>query len=358
MMKKSKSILIIVILLLISIAGCVQNDTEKQDETISSVLNVFNWDDYLAPNLTKHFEEQYNVTVNVFTFEEEGYMISELETNPGSYDFVITSGSMVEELIATKSLAKLNKDNIPNIKNIDQTFLNRSFDPGNTYSIPYLWGTTGIAYNTSAITTNISSWSILWNKTFQDRIGMIDNKQEVIGAALKYLGYSLNPDNISQIYQAEQLLLDQKDIILGYFGSEETISRLVSGNLSLAHCYSGDAYFASDMNENISYVIPSEGAAIWIDNMVIPVDSPHKTLAELFINYILDPQISANITNYQWYANPNTAAEPFIDTEILETAGLYPSQDVLDQCEFFEPLPGNLVSEYNRIWSLLKTEIV
>lgn len=132
--------------------------------------------------------------------------------------------------------------------------------------------------------------------------------------------------------------------------------KLISGEILIGHIYSGDGFVAADSNEDITYIIPDEGTPIWIDNMFIPVDSPHKYTAEVFINYILDPEVSGNITNYLWYANPNTAANAYIDSEILEDPGIYPSQEVLDNCEFFSEKTAILNSEYNRIWSLLQYE--
>lgn len=348
-----KILIFLFVLILVQITGCMDTENSKKEE-LSSELNILNWEDYFAPNIIEDFEEKYNVTITIDTFDEENYMISQLETNPGDYDVVITSDISVRELIATKTLATLDKNNIPNLKNINSKFLDKSFDPGNLYSIPYLWGTTGIAYNSSAINEEITSWSALWNTTYNGTIGMLDNTQEVIGATLKYLGYSLNPSNLTQIQEAENLLLIQKNLIQGYFGSMDIINKLVNGELKISQCYSGDAFFAADMNENITYVIPEEGASIWIDNLIIPADSPNKYTAEVFINYILSPQVSANITNYQWYANPNEEAKSFIDSEILETPGIYPSESVLEKCEFFEELNGEMNNEYNRVWSNLK----
>ncbi|MFH0836930.1 MAG: spermidine/putrescine ABC transporter substrate-binding protein [Candidatus Aenigmatarchaeota archaeon] len=354
-MVKLKTIIFFVLLLSIIVltSGCIDNISEPAKK-LSSELNILNWEDYFYPNFIEEFHEKYGVTINIFTFDEEDYMISELETKPGSYDFVIASDAVVRDLIAVKALAPIDKNNIPNLNNLDHSFLDKSFDPDNKYSIPYLWGTTGIAYNASAVSENVTSWSSLWDDSFAGRIAMIDNKDEVIGVALNYLGYSINPTNLSQLSEAEKILIEQKDIITGYFGSRDIVDGLISGSFVISLCYNGDALYASERNEDIVYTIPDEGAALWIDCMVIPVDSPHKYTAEIFINYLLEPHVSANITNYQWYANPNMAAKPYIDDEILDNEGVFLSDDILENCEFFEVLDSGLVNEMNHIWSHLQ----
>ncbi len=354
-MLKLKTIIFYVLPLSIIVltSGCVDNISEPAKK-LSNELNILNWEDYFYPNFVEEFQEKYGVTINIFTFDEEDYMISELETKPGSYDFVIASDAVVRDLIAAKTLAQIDKNNIPNLNNIDPSFLDKSFDPSNMYSIPYLWGTTGIAYNASAVSENVTSWSSLWDDSFAGKIGIIDNKDEVIGVALNYLGYSINPTNLTQLSEAEKILSEQKDIIAGYFGSRDIVDGLISGSFVISLCYNGDALYASERNEDIVYTIPDEGAALWIDSMVIPVDSPRKYTAEIFINYLLEPQVSANITNYQWYANPNMAAKPYIDDEILDNEDVFLSDDVLENCEFFEALDSGLVNEMNRIWSHLQ----
>ena len=343
----------ICLIILVSFSGCI--DSNEPQEQLSEELNIFNWEDYFGETILEDFEEQFGVKVNLYTFEDEDYMISSLETNPEMYDVVITSDSIVSELIQTKSLAALNKDNIPNLENINPEFLNPLYDPGNKYSIPYLWGTTGIAINASVVTEDVTSWSILWDSNYSGNISMLNNKYEVMAVALKYLDYSINSNNLSQIAEAEELLLKQKPHLEGYEDPVTIKDKLASGELSVAHVYVGEAYMAADENENISYIIPDEGAPLWIDTLVIPVDSPHKYTAEVFINYILEPEISASITNYQWCASPNQAAEEYIDDEILGDSGIYPPQDVLDKCEYFMELGGQTESEFNRIWSILQS---
>lgn len=353
-LNKKVSAFILFLIIAILFSGCVE-ESEEDEERLSSELRILNWEDYLYPTIVEDFQRRYNVTLTIYTFDEEAYMISQLETNPGDYDVVIASDTIVRELIAAKALAQINKETLQNLDNIDTVFLDKSFDPGNHYSIPYLWGTTGIAYNSSALSNDIDSWDALFNLSYTGRIALLDNPLEVIGSSLKYLGYGINPTAVSELFEAEEILLAQKDIITGYYGSRDIVDGLINGSFQIAQCYSGDALFAAERNEDIIYIIPKEGSSIWIDNMVIPVDSPNKYTAELFIDFILDPLVSSAITNYQWYANPNHAAIPFIDDEILEEAGIYPPDDVLKNCEFFSSIDSYLIREMNRIWSDLKS---
>jgi len=222
------------------------------------------------------------------------------------------------------------------------------------YSIPYMWGTTGIAVNRKYIKETEDSWSILWNPKYKGKIAMLDNSWEVIGAALKYLGYSGNSTNLEELEEARELLLEQKPILRGYEDCVSTRDELIEENLWAVHQYSGEGAFAADENENVEYIIPEEGGFLWIDNVMIPKDSPHKYTAEVFINFILRPQISADIANYLWYANTNEAAAEFTDQEILDAPSIYPSEEVLSRCELFVDIGGAAEAKYNEIWAELQ----
>ena len=351
---ESKQILVgLLITFILFISGCVEveNNALKKTELI-----IYNWEDYLGPDdsLLTAFEDEFNVNITLYTFNDEEEMISELQSSPNKYDLIITSDSIITDLSEANGLAKLNKNNIPNIENIDPNYLDLPFDPGNIYSIPYFYGTTGIAYNTSFYEDEIDSWGILFDANYSGNITMLNNQYEVIGAALKYLGYPLNSENISQLEAAETLLLQQKQIIQGYETSVDIEDKLVNGEVMIAHLYVGEALQAAEENEDITYIIPKEGAPIWIDCFAIPSNAPHKENAELFINYILEPEVSAEIIEYQWTASPNREALKQVDEEILNDPWIFPSEDILDKCEFFTSLEGTVVNEYNKIWAELQ----
>lgn len=341
------------LLILVGLVGCTEEQTYQEE---SNVLNLFNWEDYLGETTIEDFEQRYNITVDLYTFDDEEYMLSALESNPGKYDLIVTSDSIISELIKTKSLSELNKENIPNINNINLKFLDPDYDPGNTYSVPYLWGTTGIGVDTSVVTENVTSWSVLWNGSYSGQITMLNNKYEVMAAALKYLGYSINTNNISHLNEAEMILLEQKEMNQGYESPTNIIDKMIAGNVAIAHSYVGDVYTAAEENENIIYMIPEEGAPLWVDTFAIPINAEHQKIAELFINYVLEPEVHANIANYLWQACPNEAAKSYIDEDILSDRGIYPSQQILDKCEYFNrDLENQVYSEYNRIWAELQS---
>lgn len=335
------------------LSGCQQQSDEQ--EYADSIV-FLNWEDYLGENTLDMFYDQYGITVEVVTFEEESEMISTLISNPESFDVVVGSGPSVDYLIETKNLAKLNLNNIPNYDLVSETFKNSSYDPGNNYSMPYLWGTTGIAYNSSRFSEDITSLSILWDEKQKGNISMLASIDELIVCSSKHLDFDISNISVDSLDLIEQDLLNQKPILLGYFYTISIMGLLDQGEINASLCYSGDAFWVMDENENISYVIPDEGCSIWVDNLFIPKGSSKKATAELFINFILEPEVIANVSNYQWYANAIPSSEEYIDSEILEDESIYISEDILNRCVFLSDIPQSLYSEYNRIWAELQKE--
>lgn len=322
-------------------------------------LNVYNWGDYFGETTLSDFEKEYGIKVNLQIFEDEEEMISELQSHPEKHDIVIASDETVRELINMRLLAEMNLVNIPNTKNIEERFKNPSYDPRHKHSIPYLWGTTGIAINRNFVNENVDSWSILWDPKYKSKIAMLNNPDEVIGAALKYLGYSVNTNDSTQLESARHKLLEQKSLGVVYLGPVEIRSRLISNELWAAQIYSGEGMYAVDKNDAIKYFVPKEGSSLWVDCLCIPRDAEQKYTAEVFINYILSPIVSAKIVNYLWYANCNIAAQPYTNKEILTNISLYPSALVLERCEFFkktgtEEERNKTQQIHNKIWSELQ----
>lgn len=335
-------------------SGCIESE-QNQEDVLSSELNVFNWEWYFAPDTIENFEKRFGVKVNLYTFEEEDFMLSSLESSHGSYDVVVATFSIIRELIAKKAVAEIDEKHIPNIQNVHPKFLSICSYSNKRYSVPYLWGTTGIAVNTSQVSENVTSWSAFWDEQYNGSICMLFNRREVIGAALKYLGYSLNTNNISHLHEAWDFLREKKHIVQGYCDPSSIMANLQRGEVAIAQLYSGDALSAAVNYPNITYVIPSEGTSLWIDNFFIPIDSPHKYTAEVFINYILEAEVSADITNYLKYASANQAAEPFIESNILGNPSIYLSDEILQNCEYLEEVTSETYSFYNQIWEELLT---
>ena len=349
--------IIIVLVLLFGYIGYIRITKKPKvpEKKLSAVLNIYNWEDYFGETTLEDFEKEFGVKVNFETYEDEEIMVSAVTSDPSKYDVIIASDDLIRTMGEKRLLAQIDIENIPNFKNIGDEFKNPSYDPGNKYSIPYLQWTTGIAVNRKYIEETEDSWSILWNPKYKGKIAMLNNAYEVIGAALKYLGYPLCSTDPVQLEEAKQLLLEQEPLLRGY---EDTITirdDLISEELWAAHQYGGEAAFAADENENVEYILPKEGAAYGVDTFAIPIDAKHKYTAEVFINYILDPKVSAEIANYLWYANTNEAAAKFTDPEILEEPSIYPPEEVRNRLELYTDI-GEVDATYLQIWAELQRQ--
>jgi len=355
MNQKTLKIIIVLAILVIGVFGYIQivKEPEVPEEELSSVLNIYNWEDYFGETTLEDFEEEFGVKVNFEMYEDEEEMLSSVQSDPAKYDIVVASDEMVTEMVEMRLLAPINMANLPNFKNIGDEFKNPSYDPGNKHSVPYMTWSTGIAVNRKYVMEDVDSWGILWNPEYKGKISMLNNSSEVIGAALKYLGYPLNSTDPAQLEEARELLLGQKPLLRGYEDPITIRQDLISEELWAAHEYSGEAAFAADANEDVEYIIPEEGAAYGVDTLAIPVDAQHKYTAEIFINFILRPDVSAEISNYLWYGNANEAAREFTDPEILESPSIYPPEEILNRCESFQDT-GEAYKIYNQIWEELK----
>ena len=359
---KGYKLLVFMTVLCVFFTWEAENRAIASEKKLSKILNVYNWEDYFGSTTVSDFEKKFGVKVNLETFDDEEEMVSSLQSHPEKYDIIITSGDEIRELVKMRMLAEIDLENIPNLKNIEQRFRNPYYDPGHRHSVPYLWGTTGIVVNRSFIKDKEDSWPLLWNSKYKGKIAMLNNPDEVIGAALKYLGYSVNTNDPSKLDKARQKLFDQRPLLAGYLDCITLREKLISGELWAAQIYSGEGMFAVDKLEPLEYIIPKEGAAMWVDCLAIPRDAKHKYTAEVFINYILSPEISAEIANYLWYANCNQAARAFTQEEILKSPSLYPSKKTLKNCEFFRPV-GTAEEEkrtrqiINKIWSELRLKM-
>ena len=233
------------------------------------------------------------------------------------------------------------------------TFQQPPYDPGNAHCVPYLWGTTGIGYNNETFPNPPDSWAYLFDPAvaspYAGKISMLNDSREAIGAALKYLGYSLNSTDPAQLEQAKQLLLQQKPWVSTY-DTEQFEDLLMTGDVVLAHAWSGDIFMAAVEDERLWYAIPKEGSTIWADNLCIPRTSANKYTAELFINYLLRPQVAAKISNFTWYASPVQAAEPYINPDIRDEPAIYPPEEVMARLEWIQDV-GEATSLYDRIWT-------
>lgn len=361
---KVKEILIACICLIImtSFTGCINSD-EPKEQQLSDELNIFNWEDYFGETTIEDFEAEFGVKVNLDTYEDEEEIYSALQSDPTKYDLVFPSGDSAQDLFNLNLIAEINKENIPNLKNIYEKYLNLPHDPNNNFTIPYDWGTTGIIYNIKYIDEeNITnSWDMLFNSNYGGKVANLDNPYVVVGYTLKMLGYSQNSIEPNELDEARARLLEQKPIIVGYLSAMEILNKMISEELWIAPTYSGEAWVAIESNTNLTYFVPDEGSDIYFDVIAIPIAAKHKYTAEVFLNYILRPEVHAAITNYTGYANPNQAAHEagLIDKEQLNNPLVYPQQDIIDKLEpwiVYEDAEdvGYQLHRINEIWAALQ----
>jgi spermidine/putrescine-binding protein len=332
---------------------------EPTTPPLADELHVYNWSEYIDPEIYAQFEEEFGVKVIEDTFSSNEDLLAKLQAGATGYDLIVPSDYMVEIMIELDLLAPLNYDNIPNFANIADLFRDPPYDPGNVYSVPYQWGTTGIGYSLDVFEEEPpDSWGYLFDPDmaapYAGQMSMLNDSREVIGAALKYLGYSLNSTDEAQLEEAKQLLIQQKEWVSAY-DSDGFEDLLAAGEVVIGHGWSGDYFAAAEEAEHVWYIIPQEGGVIWTDNLCIPKSAASQYTAEVFIDFLLRPEIGAAITNYTWFGSPNKASEEFIDAEILEEPAIYPPPEVMEKLEFIRDV-GEATTIYDRIWTEIKTE--
>lgn len=334
------------------LSACGGDEGGSGDTEMSDQLNIYNWSDYIAEDTIPNFEEEFGVSVTYDNYSSNDTLLAKLQSGAAGYDIIVPSDYMVTTMLQLDLLQPINLDNVPNLENLYPRFREAPFDPGNEYSIPWQWGTTGIGYNMERVPDFRPSWEMMWDEQYSGNITMLTEIRDVFAVALFRLGYDINTTDEAQINEAKELLLEQKSL-LKHYTSDTYIDELASNDTWLAHGYSGDVFQAVAENESVGYAIPEEGAVIWVDSMCIPKDAPHKYTAEAFMNYVLQPEVGAAISNYVWYASPNEAAEEFIEPEILEDPGIYPPEEVEARLQFIEDL-GEATTLYNDAFAELR----
>jgi spermidine/putrescine-binding protein len=317
-----------------------------------TTLNVLNWGDYIDPDLLRQFEDETGIKVKYTTMTSNEEMLVKLASPDNIYDVCFPSDYIIEKLIADDLLHAIDKNNIPNLSNIDARFLDLSFDPGNIYSVPYMWGTVGILYNTTMVSDPVDSWTILWNEKYAGQILMYDSMRDTIGITLKMLGYDINTRNEADILAAQEALIAQKPIVRAYL-TDDVKMELINGSAAMGVVYSGDAVYCIGENPDLAYDVPMEGSNVWFDNVIIPKTSEHTAEAEAFINFLCDAEVAAQNSDYIGYSTPNAAALALMDPSYVEDPTYNPPQDVLDRCQIFEDL-GDFVKVFSDAWTKVK----
>lgn len=323
----------------------------------SEKLIVYNWGDYVDPKTIELFEEETGISVTYEEYETNEIMYPKILSGAIAYDVVCPSDYMIQRMIENDLLAKLNLDNIPNIKNMDSIYMeqSRSFDPDNAYSVPYCVGTVGILYNKTMVHEPVDSWDILWDSKYADSILMQDSVRDAFAVALKRREYSLNSSKVDQLIQAKDDLIAQKPLVQAYV-VDQVRDKMIGNEAALGVIYSGEAGYTKRENPNLEYVIPKEGSNVWIDSWVIPKNAKNKENAEKFINFMCRPDIALMNFEYLTYATPNKAARALIkDEETRNSKILFPNAEDLTNCETFQFLGDDVDSYYNELWNKVKS---
>jgi spermidine/putrescine transport system substrate-binding protein len=343
-MKKILSIALLCVMALTLFAGCGGKN---------GVVNVYNWGEYIDETILKEFEKETGIKVNYKTFETNEGLYSVLRQGGVSYDVIIPSDYMVSRMISEDMLEKLDVSNIPNLGLISDEFKNREYDPTGEYSVPYMWGTTGIIYNTAMIDEEIDSWGALFDERYSKQILMFDNSRDAFGIALKYLGYSLNTTDSAQMENAFNLMNQNKGLWQAYV-MDQIYDKLESGEAAIGPYYAGDYISMLENNPDLAFVVPKEGSNQFVDLMCVPKGAPNKGNAEKFIDFMCRTDISTLNSEFIGYTSPNSEVEAQIDLDDETRAVMYPSQEILSRCEFFVNLPQATLDKYDSYWVELK----
>jgi spermidine/putrescine transport system substrate-binding protein len=327
-------------------------------ESLGRRLSLFIWPDYLDPALVREFERAYGVRVRIDYYDTNEAMIAKLRAGgTGQYDLVVASDYAVEVLAAQGLAQPLDRANLPNLVNLDPRFTDPPFDPGNVHSVPYQWGTSGIGVRTDLVADPAridASWALLFDpERAAGPFTMLNDPRETIGAALLYLGHSANSTSPEALAEAERLLMEQRGRVLTYAPFATARDLLGSGDATVAHNYSGDVLMVKEEVAAVEYLIPREGSIIWTDNLLVPRGAPNQRLAEVFINFILDAEVGARLSDYTYYATPNAAALPLVSEALRGDRSIYPEPEVLEKLEFLRDV-GEARVLYDRIWTRLR----
>lgn len=336
----------LILCILIAFSACAMGSASASAEE----LTVFNWFDYIDPAVIDLFEEETGITVKYVNFTTNEEMYTKLEAGAGTYDVIFPSEYMIERMIAHDMLEELDLSAMPNFANVMDRLKDPSYDPGNRFSVPYMWGTLGYLYNSEMVDEELTSWSALFDEKYAGNVIMMNSMRDSIGLALKYLGYSMNTRDEAELNEAKDLLIKQKQdkIQCGYL-LDETKDKMVGGEAAIGVVYSGDAQYAIEKNESLVYVVPEEGSNIWVDGMCIPKGSKNVEGAMKFIDFLCREDVAAMNFDYIYYCSPVQAVVDGLDEEEAAQSTINPSEDVVSRCEYFNDVE-DVMSLYENVW--------
>jgi spermidine/putrescine transport system substrate-binding protein len=315
-----------------------------------NTLTIYNWGDYIDEELIDRFEEETGIKVIYETFDSNEAMMTKIEQGGTTYDIAVPSEYMIDKMRQEDLLIPLDHSKLSNLKNIDERFMDLPFDPGNQYSVPYFWGTVGIVYNPTMLDgKEFTSWNDLWDPSLKNEIILVDGAREIIGMGLNSLGYSLNDTNLDHLIEAKEKLMKLSPNVKAIVGDEGKVL-IQNREAAIGIVWSGDAADIMWENEDLNYVVPSEGSNLWFDNMVIPKTAKNIDGAHQFINFMLDAEVAAQNTEYVSYSTPNKEALQYMPEDMVTDERFYPSPELTEKLEVYENLGKKNLAIYNQLF--------
>ncbi|MDU6352883.1 MAG: ABC transporter substrate-binding protein, partial [Streptococcus mitis] len=334
------------ILVLLGIATHLDSKINSRD---SQKLVIYNWGDYIDPELLGQFTEETGIQVQYETFDSNEAMYTKIKQGGTTYDIAIPSEYMINKMKDEDLLVPLDYSKLEGLENIGPEFLNQSFDPGNKFSIPYFWGTLGIVYNETMVDEAPEHWDDLWKPEYKNSIMLFDGAREVLGLGLNSLGYSLNSKDTLQLKETVDKLYKLTPNIKAIV-ADEMKGYMIQNNAAIGVTFSGEASQMLEKNENLRYVVPTEASNLWFDNIVIPKTVKNKEAAYAFINFMLRPKNALKNALYVGYSTPNKKAKAMLPKEIQNDQSFYPSDETLDHLEVYQQLGKKLLGVYNDLY--------
>jgi spermidine/putrescine transport system substrate-binding protein len=336
-----------------ALAGCFphrpapDDDPDRALPPLERELAIYNWSDYVAPGTIPEFEREFGVRVTYDVFESNEEMLAKLHAGARGYDVVVPAGNFVTPLVALGLAARYSRRYVPNAAHLSPLFRRLPFDPEGAYTIPYQWGVTGIAWRKDLLPQPPVGWDTFHDGRLAGKLTQLDDMRDAIGAWLRFRGYSLNATDRAALQEAQVDAIRAKANLKAYL-SAPVKAQLIAGDVWAAQLWNGDAAQARAEQPAIGFTVPREGSAIWLDSLVVTRNAPHPRAAHEFINYVLRPEVGADITAATGYGTPNSAA-----IELLDDPVPYPTPDELSRLEYASDL-GRATALWDRIWTEIK----
>ena len=334
------------------LTGCSAKNEASNGEVI-----VYNWGEYIDPEVISQFEEETGIKVIYDEFETNEIMYPKVEAGASQYDVICPSDYMISKMIENDLLQEIDFSKLSNIDQIGKQYMDMSkeFDPENKYSVPYCWGTVGILYNKTMVSSAPTKWSDLWNEEYKDNILMQDSVRDAFMVAQKMLGYSMNTTDVDELEQCKNKLIEQKPLVQAYV-VDQVRDKMIGNEAAIGVIYSGEAIYTQRENEDLEFVIPEEGTNVWIDSWVIPKNAPNYENALKWIDFMLKPEIALKNFDYITYGTPNDGAKALMDEDLQNNEVAFPDLSKYKGLETYVYLGEDADEIYNDLWKDVKSE--